>query len=49
MNWTHVLEAATGTLAVVVVAGAARKVVAAVVMAGIRRRLYGKQAQPKGR
>jgi len=49
VNWQHVLEAATGTLAVVVVAGVGRKIAAAVVMAGIRRRLYGKQAQPKGR
>jgi hypothetical protein len=49
VDWSHVLEAATGTAAVVVVAGAARKVLAAVVMAGIRRRLYGKQARPKAR
>lgn len=49
MNWTHVLEAATGVGGVLVVFSVFRRVAAAVVMAGVRRRLHGKQAQPKAR
>lgn len=43
MSWTHVLEAATGTLAVLVAVRAVRMVAAQVVMAVIRRRLHGRQ------
>lgn len=50
MNLTHVLEAATGTLGVLVAVRVCRMVAAQVVMAAIRRKLHGRQqARPQGR
>lgn len=50
MNWTHVLEAAAGTMGVLVAVRVFRAAAAAVTMAAIRRRLHGgKQTRPQGR
>ena len=47
MNWQHVLEAATGTLGVLVAVRVFRAVAAQVVMAGVRRRLHHGRQQAR--